>query len=66
MIPEENQAPEILEAADGAWRLPHVVTGGKAASLDEIAPLPELSPQNQQVVNDLTHFPKDAEKKEES
>lgn len=53
LIPDEELAPDMLVANDGTWCLTDVVTGGKAESLDEFAPLPDLSIENQQVVSEL-------------
>lgn len=53
LVPEEEKVPEFLKGPDGIWCLTDVVTGGKAHSLGEIAPLPELSEQNEQVIAEL-------------
>lgn len=53
LVPEDEKAPEILEAPDGTWCLTDVVTGGKAESLEDITPLPELSAENEIIVHDL-------------
>jgi hypothetical protein len=52
LVPDDQKAPEILETPEGLWCLTDVVTGGSAASLDEIE-VPPISPENQMVVNDL-------------
>ncbi len=52
LVPDEEKAPEILEASDGRWCLSDVVTGGKAESLEDIS-MPELSVDNRQVVREL-------------
>ena len=46
-------APEVLEGPDGLWCFTDVVTGGKAASIEDIGPLPEITPENQQIVQEL-------------
>ena len=53
LVPEAQRAPAKLEAPDGTWCLTDVVTGGKAASLEEFDPLPGLSPENKIVVKEL-------------
>ena len=53
LVPDEEKAPEVLEAPDGKWCFTDVVTGGKAESLEDIGPLPELSEENKQVVREL-------------
>ncbi|MGD9368911.1 MAG: hypothetical protein PVH87_24620 [Desulfobacteraceae bacterium] len=53
LIPDEEKAPPLLEGANGQWCYTDVVTGGKATSLEEIDPLPELSPENQQIIQEL-------------
>lgn len=53
LVPDEEMAPEVLEDSDGLWCFTDVVTGGKAESLEEMAPLPPLSPENEEIVNEL-------------
>ena len=53
LVPDEKKVPEMLEASDGTWCLTDVVTGGKAESLEEFEPMPELSRDNKQVVEEL-------------
>lgn len=53
LVPDSEKAPEVLEGRGGMWCLTDVVTGGKAPSLDETDPQPELSEQNQQVIAEL-------------
>jgi hypothetical protein len=53
LVPDEEKAPSFLEGPDGQWCYTDVVTGGKAASLEEMDPLPELSPENQQIMQEL-------------
>jgi len=53
LVPDDEKAPEILESPDGTWCFTDVVSGGKAESLEEIGPLPELSQENKQIVRDL-------------
>jgi len=52
-VPDDEKAPEILEGSDGKWCFTDVVTGGKAESLEEIGPMPELTPENQLVVQEV-------------
>ena len=53
LVPDDEKAPEFLEGDDGIWCLTDVVTGGKAESLEDIGPLPDISLENQQVVQEL-------------
>lgn len=53
LVPDEEMVPEVLEGSDGLWCFTDVVTGGKAESLEETAPLPPLSPENEEVVSEL-------------
>jgi hypothetical protein len=53
LVPEEERVPKWLEAPDGTWCLTDVVTGGKAETLEEFEPLPELSEENKRIVQEL-------------
>ncbi|MCK4604537.1 MAG: hypothetical protein KAU41_07560 [Deltaproteobacteria bacterium] len=53
LVPDEEKAPEVLEAPDGKWCFTDVVTGGKAESLEDIGSLSELSEENKEVVREL-------------
>jgi len=53
LIPDEEKAPKILKGPNGKWCLTDVVSGGKAESLEEIGPLPDLSQENQLIVEAL-------------
>ena len=53
LVPEEEEAPELLEGPDGLWCLTDVVTGGKAGSLAETDPPPELSDENKTAIQEL-------------
>lgn len=52
LVPDEEKAPEYLEAPDGTWCLTDVVTGGKAEKEDPNL-LPELSAENGRIVQEL-------------
>lgn len=53
MVPKAERAPKILEGPNEIWCFTDVVTGGKARSLEEIEPLPELSGENRDIVGEL-------------
>ena len=53
LVPNAEKVPDTLEdPATGVWCLTDVVTGGKA-SPDELDPQPELSEENQRVIQEL-------------
>jgi hypothetical protein len=53
LVPEEELVPQTFEGDDGHWCYTDVVTGGKAPSLEAMDPLPPLSAENQQIVEEL-------------
>ena len=53
LVPPAERAPEVLEGEDGTWCLTDVVTGGKKEGLDDIDPLPPLSFENQEIIDEL-------------
>jgi hypothetical protein len=52
LVPDDEKAPEVLEAPNGTWCFTDVVTGGKATP-EEIEHLPELSEENKIIVQEL-------------
>ncbi len=53
LVPPSEREPDVLEGPDGMWCLTDVVTGGKKESLADIDPLPPLSQENQDVIDEL-------------
>ena len=51
-VPDPEKAPDTLSTPDGNWCYTDVVTGG-ATSPEDIQPLPDLSEENQRVLQEL-------------